>query len=64
MAMFTDRGIWQGVDDVGPITITIKSTHTLRELDGVASTNIEPDNCVVHSMTYYYEWQDMHNDLR
>lgn len=64
LAMFTDRGLWQGVDDVGPVTITIKSTHTLRKLDGVASTNIEPNNCVVHSMTYYYEWQDMHNDLR
>lgn len=64
LAMFTKADSWQGVADIGPLKITIKSTHTMMKLDGVASTDIEPDNCVVHSMTYYYDWTDMSDDLR
>lgn len=63
LAIYTEKGLYQGVDKVGPQKIYIKSTHTLQSLE-VASSNIEPDNSVVHSLVYYYEWKNMHNDFR
>ncbi|MEQ2975877.1 MAG: hypothetical protein ACLSDJ_00900 [Butyricimonas faecihominis] len=64
LAMYTKRGSWQGISDIGALAITIKSTHTLLKLEDVVSTNIEPDHSLVHAMAYYYDWTNMSDDLR
>ena len=61
--LFASRGVWQGVNEAGPKALTIRSSNTLREIK-VASTDVEPDNCVVHSLVYGYRLEEMHRDFR
>ena len=61
--LFASRGVWQGVNEAGPKALTIRSSNTLREIK-VASTDVEPDNCVVHSLVYGYKLEEMHRDFR
>ena len=61
--LYTFRGNYQGVDGLGALKLYMVSAETTRSLD-IASTDIEPNNCVVHSMVYYYDWKDMHSDFK
>lgn len=51
--IYTMQAPYQGIPDVGPVTIHLMSFLYKISID-VASSNIEPDNGVVHSLSYEY----------
>lgn len=53
LILFTRRGSYGGVYDTGAVRIYCVVKGRNNEID-IASTNIEPDNCVVHSLGYAF----------
>lgn len=51
--VFSNKAPYQGMPEMGPVTLHIYSYNIKRPVS-VASTNIEPDNGVIHSLHYNY----------
>ena len=55
---YTFRDQYNGVADIGAVTIKISSVDQYRKFD-IASSTIEPDNGVVHSLHYNFVFGQM-----
>lgn len=55
---YTTAEAYQGMPEAGPVSISLVSIETQKSLT-VASANIEPLKCVVHSLHYNYTLDDM-----
>lgn len=59
---YSHRTPYNGLEDVGAITvylISIDHPGGAKILEDLASTNIQPNNCVVHSLQYFHTLGDM-----
>lgn len=48
----------QGIPDVGAVSLGVFSQNVFMDFP-IASSNIEPDNCVVHSLSYNFTLGDL-----
>lgn len=55
---YTFREAWNKVPDTGAVALYITSVDKKKKIN-IASTNIEPDNGVVHSLHYDFTLEDM-----
>jgi len=51
--LYTTRGSYGNVDEAGAVKLNMYGMDK-QQMVNIASTNIEPDNCVVHSLKYDY----------
>lgn len=51
--VYSVQGSYHDIPDVGPVTLHLKSFTRLAQVN-VASADIEPDNGVIHSLSYSY----------
>lgn len=58
LLFYTFKGSYNGVDGLGANTLHLVSPDTMEELK-IQTTDIEPDNSIVHAMGYFYHWNDM-----
>ena len=54
--LYTTRGSYGNVEETGAVKLNMygMKLNGTGKMINIASTNIEPDNCVVHSLTYDY----------
>ena len=55
--LYTHQQTLQGIPDVGAISMGVYSQSAFRDFP-IASSNIEPNNCVVHSLSYNFTLGD------
>lgn len=55
--LYTHQETLQGIPDVGAVSLNVYSQNAFREFS-IASSNIEPDHCVVHSLSYQFTLGD------
>lgn len=61
--IYTHQQTLQGIPDVGAVSMGVYSQSAFRDF-AIASSNIEPNNCVVHSLSYNFtlgdfeDWDD------
>lgn len=59
---YSYRASYEGIADMGAVTIYLVSLDAplgANDLGDLASTNIEPNKCVVHSLPYSFTLGDM-----
>lgn len=56
--LYTHQETLQGIPEVGAVSLNVYSQNAFREFS-IASSNIEPDHCVVHSLTYQFTLGDL-----
>lgn len=59
---YTFKAAYEGVEELGAIVLYITSLDSsvgVKDFEEMASTNIEPDHCVVHSFKYDFTLGDM-----
>lgn len=55
--LYTHQQTLQGIPDVGAVSLGVYSQSAFRDFS-IASSNIEPDHCVVHSLSYNFTLGD------
>ena len=55
--LYTHQQTLQGIPDVGAVAMGVFSQSMFMDY-AIASSNIEPNNCVVHSLTYKFTLGD------
>ena len=55
--LYTHQQTLQGIPDMGAISMRVYSQSAFQDFS-IASSNIEPDNCVVHSLSYRFTLGD------
>lgn len=60
--LYTYKTDYNGVAEMGPVTLfgsSLDSPFGVKNFEELASTNIEPNNCVVHSLGYDFTLGNM-----
>ena len=60
--LYTYKTDYNGVAEMGPVTLfgsSLDSPFGVKNFEELASTNIEPNNCVVHSLVYDFTLGNM-----
>ena len=64
-ALYSKKTVYQGVENAGAREVMLRSALSLSKPEiKLASTNIEPNNCVVHSLPYGHKFEDLDKSFR